>query len=149
MAIGMAVVCAVHCLVTPVLLIALPTSFFVHENFHLWMLLLVLPTTGFAVFMGCRKHRDKWVGILSALGLFLLVFVVADERLPAATGPGHDVVATEHHCEVCAATAAALEGQEGATLPANAWINTLGGLFLAGGHIRNFRLCRKRQCEDC
>ena len=54
LAIGMAGICAVHCLLTPVLVVLLPivaTSFFVHKDFHLWMLFGVLPTTLFAVFM--------------------------------------------------------------------------------------------------
>ena len=64
LAIGMAAVCAIHCLLTPILIIALPiiaTSFFVHQDFHLWMIFLVLPTTIFAVFMGCRNHKDRAV----------------------------------------------------------------------------------------
>jgi hypothetical protein len=47
----MVVICGIHCLVTPLLLVALPilaTTFWVDQNFHLWMLLLVLPTTSLA-----------------------------------------------------------------------------------------------------
>ena len=80
-AISLAMVCAVHCLVLPVLIILLPiiaTSFFAHENFHLWMLLLVLPTTGLSIFMGCRRHKDKWVAALTVAGLlFLGGFVIS------------------------------------------------------------------------
>jgi hypothetical protein len=38
LAISMAVLCAIHCLIVPVLIVAVPlisTTFFVHENFHL------------------------------------------------------------------------------------------------------------------
>ena len=149
LAIGMAAVCVIHCLLTPILLVALPiisTTFFVDANFHLWMILLVLPTTGFAVFMGCKQHRDEWVAGLSAIGLSLLIFVVAQERLSG--GHAEHSAPTDHHCEVCAASASNLAG-EPTPLPASAWINTLGGLFLVSGHIRNFRLCRKRECTDC
>ena len=61
LAISMAAVCAVHCLLTPVIIVLLPivaTSFFVHQDFHLWMLFLVIPTTSLAIGMGCRKHKD-------------------------------------------------------------------------------------------
>ena len=71
LAISMSVICAVHCLVTPLIVTLLPiisTTFWVHENFHLWMVFLVVPTTTAAVFMGCRKHKDKPVAALSALG---------------------------------------------------------------------------------
>ncbi|MEI6891718.1 MAG: MerC domain-containing protein [Pontiella sp.] len=63
LAIGMAVICGIHCLMMPIILALLPliaASFFAHEHFHLWMLLFVLPTTGISIFMGCRKHKDKW-----------------------------------------------------------------------------------------
>jgi len=48
LAVGMSLLCAVHCLLTPVLLVFLPIlggTFWVSNNFHLWMLLLVLPAT--------------------------------------------------------------------------------------------------------
>ena len=78
LAISMSVICAVHCLLTPVLVIVFPivtTTFWVHQDFHLWMLFFVLPTTSLAVFLGCRKHRDKFVVSLSAAGLCCLFAV--------------------------------------------------------------------------
>ncbi|WP_269523969.1 MerC domain-containing protein [Coraliomargarita parva] len=130
LAISMAAICAVHCLLTPILIIALPiiaTTFFVHEDFHIWMLAGVIPTTSFAVFMGCRKHKDKWVVTLSAFGLSLLVGALAFERLSHGEVPHGDHV---HSI--------------GSVLP---WINTFGGLFLASAHVRNYRLCRKTDCQ--
>ena len=84
MAIGLSVLCAVHCLLTPVLLVLFPviaSTFWVERDFHLWMLFFVLPTTCIAVFMGCRKHRDRWIIFLSGLGLSLLAGVAAYEVL--------------------------------------------------------------------
>jgi hypothetical protein len=144
LAIGMAAVCAVHCLLTPILVIALPiiaTSFFVHEDFHLWMILLVLPTTSFAVFMGCRKHKDRWVAAMSALGLAILLSALVHERIHNASHTEAQVHAV--HCESCARDLS----KEPIPMHAGAWINTFGGLLLATGHIRNFRLCRKSRCE--
>ena len=69
LAISMSLICAVHCLLTPVLIALLPiisTTFWVHENFHLWMVFLVVPTTSLAVFMGCRQHKDKFVAMLGS-----------------------------------------------------------------------------------
>ena len=79
----MAVICGIHCLVTPVILVALPilaTTFWVDENFHLWMLLLVIPTTTLAVWSGCRRHKDKWVLLSAATGISILVTALAVER---------------------------------------------------------------------
>ena len=78
LAISMSIICAVHCLLTPVLIVLLPiisTTFWVHENFHLWMVFLVVPTTSLAVFMGCRQHKDKFVAVLGMLGLACFVGV--------------------------------------------------------------------------
>ena len=144
LAIGMAAVCAVHCLLTPILVIALPiiaTSFFVHEDFHLWMILLVLPTTAFAVFMGCRKHKDRVVAILSAIGLSVLLFALIHERMHNAAHAEAYVHAV--HCESCARDIS----EEPVPMHAGAWFNTLGGLLLAAAHVRNYRLCRKSRCE--
>lgn len=144
LAIGLAGLCAVHCLLTPILVIALPivaTSFFVHEDFHLWMILLVLPTTGFAIFMGCRKHKDKWVAAFSAVGLSVLIFALLQERMEAHEY--HEKVEHAAHCESCARDLA----EEPVPMHAGAWFNTFGGLFLAGAHVRNFRLCRKNRCD--
>lgn len=143
LAIGMAAVCAVHCLLTPILVIALPiiaTSFFVHEDFHLWMILLVLPTTSFAIFMGCRKHKDRWVAALSAIGLSILFFALMHERMHTAAHA--EPTAHAAHCESCARDLS----EEPIPMHAGAWFNTFGGLLLGSAHVRNFRLCRKSHC---
>jgi len=91
LAISMAVVCGIHCLVTPVLLVALPilaTTFWVDENFHLWMLLLVIPTTSLAVWTGCRRHKDRWVLAAAALGMAILVAALLSERMVHAQAEG-------------------------------------------------------------
>ena len=78
LAISMSVICAVHCLVTPLIVTLLPiisTTFWVHENFHLWMVFLVVPTTSAAMFMGCREHTDKAVACLGSGGLSFIVLV--------------------------------------------------------------------------
>ncbi|MEM1212609.1 MAG: MerC domain-containing protein [Planctomycetota bacterium] len=104
LAIGASVVCAVHCLVTPVVLVALPviaTTVWVDANFHLWMLGLVLPTSTAAVFLGCRKHQDKAVVGLCLAGLAVLTAMAlyessahAAEVLPATSAAGQTEQAT-------------------------------------------------------
>lgn len=133
LAVGMAVLCGIHCLLMPVLIAVLPiiaTGFFAHEDFHLWMLLFVLPTTGISIFMGCRKHKDKWTAILSLIGIGIMIAVTAFEYLNHAS------------CSACAGCSR----PAGAPIPPSAWINTVGGLFLASAHVRNFKLCRKNHC---
>ncbi len=134
LAIGMAVLCGIHCLLMPVIIALLPivaAGFFAHEHFHLWMLLFVLPTTSISIFMGCRKHKDHWTAALSLTGLGIMIGVTAFEYI------SHSSCAS---CPGCARTAEA-------PVPPSAWINTAAGLFLASAHIRNFKLCRKSGCR--
>jgi hypothetical protein len=131
LAISMAVLCAVHCLIVPVLILAVPlisTTFFVHENFHLWMLVAVFPTTLASILLGCKKHRDKFVLASCFIGLAFLVGAYFMEQQGVA------------HCASCAG----LEAHSG--LGNIAWINTFGGIFLILAHSRNFYLCRKLSC---
>ena len=140
-AIGMAAVCAIHCLLAPILIMALPiiaTSFFVHQDFHLWMIFFVLPTTVLAIFMGCRDHKDRAVLALSAIGLSVLLFALIQERMYYASEIG-----TQADCEICARDLST----EPIPMQAGVWLNAIGGLFLASAHIRNFRLCRKNSCD--
>lgn len=77
--------CGVHCLLMPLLVLAFPLlagTFFTEEAFHLGMLAVVVPATGMAAFLGCRRHRDKAVVWLLASGLVFLV---------AAVSVGHQV----------------------------------------------------------
>ncbi|MGE9292693.1 MAG: MerC domain-containing protein [Puniceicoccales bacterium] len=170
LAISMAVICAIHCLVTPALLVALPiiaTTFWSHENFHLWMLLLVLPTTGLAVYSGCRRHKDRWVMALIATGLCLLVLAYSSEQFslgfendealeqPSTLVQSGDTPFDTHAQEggCCSLHPGSVTSsddstvKESAVIPWHALLNTLGGLFLIAGHTRNFRLCRQESCR--
>ena len=142
LAISMSIICAVHCLLTPVLLALLPiisTTFWVHENFHLWMVFLVVPTTSLAVFMGCRQHKDKIVAILGFLGLACIVGVAIYQYSFHAAQPLAD-------CGVCPVCS---QQGSGSFLNPTTIFNCSGGLFLAFAHFRNFRLCRSAKCEEC
>ncbi len=174
----MAVICGIHCLVTPVLLVALPilaTTFWVDENFHLWMILLVIPTTSLALWSGCRKHKDKWVLAAGAMGLGILVMAIISERVSKANARYHGAAASLHvetqkenpgsasHaagggcCPLHPAKGASSEESDAvkdksASFPGYVLLNMLGGLTLAAGHTRNFLLCRKSNCsheDDC
>ena len=79
----MAFICGIHCLITPILLIALPilgTTFWSSSNFHLWMLCFVLPTTALASISGYRRHSNKGAISLTTVGVALLVTATFWER---------------------------------------------------------------------
>lgn len=75
--ISLAGLCAAHCFLTPAALILFPvvgSTFLSEEIFHELMLLLVVPASVIAIFLGCRRHKDLNVIMLGVLGLcFLLV----------------------------------------------------------------------------
>jgi hypothetical protein len=133
-AIFLSVSCAIHCLLTPILIIFLPivaTTFVAHADFHLWMLYLVLPTTAIAIFLGCKKHKDKIVIALSGLGLLIVT---------ASTIYQYSLQTDDGTCVICASGGHAL------TNPL-VLINILAGALLISAHVRNFKLCRKNSCN--
>lgn len=143
-AIGISVTCAVHCLLTPVLIIALPvlaTTAWVQQDFHLWMMLLVLPTSGTAVLLGCRRHKDKAVLLLSILGLGLLAFVAVGEAVSYSSQSMTDSA----HCAHCSTTDC--DGTEsGPPITGSMILNLFGAVLLSSAHVRNFLLCRRASC---
>ena len=148
-AISMALLCGIHCLLTPILLALLPvvaSTAWVHEDFHLWMLAFVVPTTALAVFSGCRKHRDRKVMILAATGLALLVCaLLAGHHLHAGGEEAHI-----HAAGCCAHVSTSPDLSEPhahSILHPESVLSTLGGIFLIAGHFRNFRLCRRFGCQ--
>ena len=74
-AVGLSGACAVHCLLTPVVLIALPAfgSILSDAQFHVAMLALVLPISSYALFSGCRQHGNRVVLLPGSLGLCIIV----------------------------------------------------------------------------
>ena len=74
-AITLSLLCALHCLAVPLLLAVLPTLSglgLADERFHLWIVLVVIPISAFALTLGCKRHGDKLVLITGAAGLALL-----------------------------------------------------------------------------
>lgn len=79
LAISLSIACAIHCLAMPLVLLLLP-SFAVlplnNEAFHLWMILIVLPTSVYALFMGCKQHKRYRLIVIGFCGLTLLVSAI-------------------------------------------------------------------------
>jgi len=115
--ISISVICAIHCLALPIVLILFPvlgSTLLTDEQFHLLLLWLIVPTSVLAVALGRLQHPDRrvvaWIG--SGVLLIGIAAFWAHEHAPA-------------------------------------WVDTAlsvtGGLLLAIGHARNFRLCRRAQ----
>ena len=89
-AIGLSAACALHCAVVPLMLAVLPilaSTPLGDEGFHRAMLWIILPSSGIALTLGCRRHKDLAVLICGAAGLVILTFAaVAGHELVGETG---------------------------------------------------------------
>lgn len=119
-AIALSSICMVHCIVLPILLIALPSVSsllaFNDERFHFWLLYAVVPISVFAIAAGYLHHRQARIFFISALGMLCLI---------GAALYGHDVLGDI--------------GEVGLTI--------FGSLLIAYGHLRNLRSRRRKLCK--
>ena len=118
-AIGLSLVCVVHCLLTPLAVVMIPAlgaTFLEDESFHYAILYLVLPTSLVALGLGCRKHGRMEILLMGLLGLSILCLILL---------VGEEVI-----------------GEMGEKVS-----TVTGSAIIAYAHIRNFKLCRKNECS--
>ncbi|MBJ2138236.1 MerC domain-containing protein [Paraglaciecola agarilytica] len=118
-AVGLSLLCMVHCLFLPIVLVLLPplsgALAFNDELFHRWMLYAVVPISSAALFIGYFHHRSNKVLTICLTGLGLLI---------AATLLGHNVL-----------------GKYGEVI-----LTVIGSSIIAYGHLLNYHL--RRQCNQ-
>ena len=121
LAIGLSVLCTVHCFATPILLSLLPSIGALElnsEQFHFWILVAVIPTSLLALSLGCKKHRRLRYISFGVVGITLmLVAVTLGESLFGEVG------------------------EKGSTL--------LGSAFVAVAHWFNYQQCLKKSDDNC
>lgn len=120
-AIGLSLVCSLHCLALPVAASLLPSVAALgleDESYHLWMILGVIPFSAVALTLGCRIHRNYQVISMGVIGVFILCL---------AGLIGHEILG-----EVAERT-----------------LTLLGAVLIAISHLKNFKLCRKRRTCEC
>lgn len=104
-AIALSGLCLVHCLLLPIIIVAVPLLAQLDEtHFHAQMLLIVVPVSLFAFALGYRHHRNKAVIAWGIAGIAILYFggtfaharygILADSLLTIA---GSIVLATAHY----------------------------------------------------
>jgi hypothetical protein len=75
---GLSFLCAIHCLLTPIVILSLPILaryYLVHPLVHYGLALVLLPVGLLAFYAGLRHHRNYWVLILGIPGLFVVAVV--------------------------------------------------------------------------
>lgn len=97
-AIAMSAACVIHCLCLPLLMVLFPivgATALANESFHILLLALIIPTSGLAVYLGCREHGDGaviWLGcagigvLAGAAWMGIATLGVAGEKLLTTSG---------------------------------------------------------------
>ncbi len=115
LAITLSSVCVLHCFLTPLLLLILPSLAVFgldSEWFHRWMVVGVLPISLYALTLGCKQHKNYNFFALGLLGMILLVAALFVED--------------------------ALFGEYGEKV-----LTLIGTVIIATSHYFNFSRCRK------
>lgn len=86
LAIGISLACAAHCLLLPLAVLMLPSLTALgleNEAFHFWMVVAVLPSSLYALTLGCRNHgRYRILGAgMVGLSLLILALVLGESRI--------------------------------------------------------------------
>ena len=89
LAISLSMLCAVHCLAFPFAMIWLPNLAALQlneESFHLWMLVAVIPTSIYALTIGCLKHKRYQLLSFGVIGITFLVSAILLEEVVGESG---------------------------------------------------------------
>lgn len=119
-AIGLSLLCTVHCLILPLALVLLPSLAAMQledERFHTWMLFAVIPTSLVALTLGCKQHQRYRLLVLGLIGLALITLAVVW---------GHSI------------------GEFGEKV-----LTVIGAALVATGHLWNYHLCQHQTECPC
>ena len=103
-AVALSVLCLVHCLALPLIVVGVPfLAQFAETHLHYQVLVIVVPLSVFALGVGHRRHRDPRIVAGGMLGMLLLIIgaTVAHTQLGLAadrifTIAGSLLLATAH-----------------------------------------------------
>ena len=112
-AIGVSLLCALHCLALPMGTSLLPSLFGLSlqdESFHIWLVIVVIPLSAFALTLGCARHRRWGVLFSGFFGLWILCM----------SSLGHGLLNQD----------------------SERMLTFTGSIFVAVSHVINFRFCR-------
>ena len=141
------VLCAIHCAITPFLLILAPAfgGIWSHPLSHWIAAVFVVPLAVWMVMRGFRTHRKYWI---LAAGIGGVSLILTGAALP------HVTQAPSAHGESCVVDACcpsvitdAATGDSRLHIPPAAAVTMLGGFFLIATHTGNLCACRK--CRIC
>lgn len=122
--VALSLACGVHCLLTPILLLVLPSlgEAFHNPIVHKGIAIGVTAVAAFALWRGYRRHRHALPLVLGTIGVLTVWGALA---IPHET---HD----HDHFH----------------LPAGTIVTLIGSGFLIAGHLLNIRNCRVGCCHN-
>ncbi|WP_169334280.1 MerC domain-containing protein [Rubritalea marina] len=152
------VLCAIHCALTPVLLIAMPHfgKIWSHPASHWGMALIVIPLVLSMTIKNFNKHGRKWVVATSVIGVTLIILGALAPYFESSI-PGLSLALTEAftvHLGYVPAEISACVDQccpsmhvddsniKTLAIPLASIITTLGGIALIATHIGNLCACK-------
>ncbi len=148
------VLCAIHCAVTPFLLLALPTfgKIWAHPASHWGMAIVVVPIAALMMSKGYRRHRRAWVLAIGTAGVLLVLAGAAAPYLANTPEPTiSTAVADDQSYETdegtgctdscCPSLVAQEDGSQRLEIPMASILTTAGGLFLIATHLGNLCCC--------
>ena len=112
-------VCAIHCVLLPMIFLIAPYSFLASHEFHETLIYFILPCAFVAFVLGCRRHKDLKVALMGTSGIVLLGSALLM----------HDILHSNQHSE------------EFTTV----LITVCGSILLVISHLRNRKLCMQEE----
>ena len=156
------ILCAIHCGLAPILLLALPSfgRIWAHSASHILVAIFVVPLAIFSIYKGYRTHKKHWILIAAFIGiLFVLVgavlpaFTKTDDSTPIAADAGDSTPSSGCVDNCCPSLQVNESGQTSLHIPSAAIVTTIGGIFLIAAHIGNLcscgHACRTNKCASC
>lgn len=120
-AIGLSLLCTLHCLALPLVILLLPTVsavFLNDEGFHFYMVMMVLPISSLALWIGFKQHGSAKIFLLGIMGLIILSMTV-------------------------------FLGHEALGETAEKLLTLLGSSFICYSHYLNYKNCQQQDQCDC
>lgn len=157
--ISASVLCAVHCMAAPFLLLLLPAagSVWSHPAVHWVLAVLVVPLALWVLFKGYVKHRNKITLVAASLGALLILAglvapmvqsqPVVSFPVPAFIGDlggGGSAAAAPACTETCCPTITQdASGASALAMPPGGLLTLIGSIFLVTAHGSNLIACRR------
>lgn len=124
------VLCCLHCMAIPLLVMFAPSVASIFENplIHSLSIFIVVPVGLYAFIKNLKVHSDKRPLIIGVLGMMAILFSHIKHLYLLAEHAGHG-----HHVHTIG--------------PVEITASIIGGLALIAAHMLNIKLCRCHHCD--